>query len=78
MHAYLIQAHGSWDLLEKALALYDDARNDLMWEVAAKLGMDAAESGDLSMQAAGAIGALALVGISIWTSIKGRSKLKGK
>jgi len=29
MHAYLIQAHGSWDLLEKALALYDDARNDL-------------------------------------------------
>jgi hypothetical protein len=29
MHAYLIQAHGSWDLLAKALALYDDTRNDL-------------------------------------------------
>jgi len=50
----------------------------IAWVLAAKLGMDAAESGDLSMQAAGAIGALALVGISIWTSIKGRSKLKGK
>jgi len=47
----------------------------IAWILAAKLGFTAAESQDLATQAGGAIGALALVGVSIYTSIKGRKKL---
>lgn len=37
MHAYLILAHGNWDLLAKTLALYDDARNDIYLHIDANI-----------------------------------------
>ena len=49
----------------------------LAWIFASWLGLAAAESGDLATKAAGGLGALALVGVSIYTSIKGRRKLEG-
>lgn len=45
------------------------------WALAAKLGLDATESQSLGLQIGEAVGALALVGVSIYTSIKGRQKL---
>ena len=47
----------------------------LAWILAAKLGMEAAEADDLATQAGTALGALALIGVSIWTSLAGRKKL---
>jgi hypothetical protein len=47
----------------------------IAWILAAKLGMEAAEAQDLATQAGAGLGALVLVGISIWTSVKGRKKL---
>lgn len=47
----------------------------IAWVLAAKLGMTATESNDLAVQAGSAVGALALVGVSIYTSVKGRKKL---
>jgi len=45
------------------------------WILAAKLGFEAAESQDLATQIGSAVGALALVAVSIYTSVKGRKKL---
>jgi len=45
------------------------------WVLAAKLGFEAAESQDLATQIGSAIGALVLIGLSIYTSLKGRKKL---
>jgi len=45
------------------------------WILAAKLGFTAAESQDMATQIGSALGALALVGVSIYTSVKGRKKL---
>ncbi len=47
----------------------------IAWILAAKLGMEAAEAEDLATQAGMGLGALILVGISIYTSVKGRRKL---
>ncbi len=47
----------------------------IAWILAAKLGMEAAEAEDLATQAGAALGALALIGVSIWTSLAGRKKL---
>ena len=45
------------------------------WILAARLGFEAAEAQDLATQIGSALGALALVGVSIYTSVKGRKKL---
>lgn len=45
------------------------------WVLAVRLGMEAAQAQDVATQAASAIGALVLVGVSIYTSVKGRQKL---
>ena len=50
----------------------------LAWAGAAWLGLSAAESQDAGQQAAEGLAALALVGVSIYTSIKGRQKLAEK
>lgn len=47
----------------------------LAWILAAKLGIEAAEAEDLATQGAAGLGALILVGVSIWTSLRGRKKL---
>ena len=47
----------------------------LAWVLAAKMGMDAAQAKLDATTAAEAVGALLLVGISIYTSLKGRKKL---
>jgi len=47
----------------------------IAWILAAKLGFTAAESQDLAVQGASALGALVLVGASIYTSVKGRKTL---
>ena len=47
----------------------------LAWILAAKLGMEAAEADNLATQAGAALGALTLIGVSIWTSLRGRKKL---
>ena len=47
----------------------------LAWILAAKLGMEAAEAEDLATQAGAALGAFTLIGVSIWTSLRGRKKL---
>lgn len=47
----------------------------IAWVLAAKLGFEASEADTLAGQAGPAIGALCLVGVSIYTSIKGRKKL---
>ena len=45
------------------------------WILAAWLGLEASEAQGSALQAAGALGALALVGVSVYTSVKGRKKL---
>ena len=45
------------------------------WVLAAKFGMDAAQSQDLAAQIGQALAALVLVGIAIYSSIKGRKVL---
>jgi len=47
----------------------------LAWVLAAKLGWDAAQAESTAAQAAQAIGALVIVGLSIYTSLKGRQKV---
>ena len=47
----------------------------IAWVLAAKLGLDAAQAKADATTAAEAIGALLLVGLSIYTSIRGRQKL---
>ena len=47
----------------------------IAWFLAVKLGMDAAESSEAGTAIAQALGSLALVGISIYTSVKGRKAL---
>lgn len=47
----------------------------IAWFLAVKLGMDATTSQDHATQVGQALGAIALVGVSIYTSLKGREKL---
>ena len=47
----------------------------LAWILAAKFGMDAAAAKLDATSAAEALGALVLVGVSVYTSVKGRKKL---
>lgn len=47
----------------------------IAWILAAKFGMDAIESGVTATGIAEAAGMLALAGVSIYTSVKGRKKL---
>ncbi|KPK82785.1 MAG: hypothetical protein AMJ81_09240 [Phycisphaerae bacterium SM23_33] len=47
----------------------------LAWFFAMKLGLEATQAQNQATAAAEALGALALVGISIYTSVKGRRKL---
>lgn len=47
----------------------------IAWILAAKLGLDATESGATGLGIAEALGALVLGGVSIYTSLKGRKKL---
>ena len=42
------------------------------WVLAARLGFEAVEAQGLATQIGSALGALALVGVSIYTSVKGR------
>ena len=48
----------------------------LAWFFAVRLGMEAAESSDMAAQAAGGLAAVALVAVSVWTSVQGRKKLR--
>jgi hypothetical protein len=50
----------------------------LAWFFAVKLGIEAAKAETLAGSAGQAIGALALVGVSVYTSLKGRDKLLKK
>ncbi|KKM65420.1 hypothetical protein LCGC14_1491430 [marine sediment metagenome] len=50
----------------------------LAWVLAAKLGLDAAQVKLDAATAAEALGALALVGMSIYSSLKGRKDLLAK
>jgi len=47
----------------------------IAWVLAAKLGYEATQAQSVALQAAEALGALALVGASVWTSVRGRQKL---
>jgi hypothetical protein len=47
----------------------------LAWVFAAYLGMEATKAQGFAAQAGTALGALALVGVSVYTSIKSRQKL---
>ena len=47
----------------------------LAWIFAVKLGMAAAEADTAAVASAEALGALVLVGVSVYTSVKGRKKL---
>ena len=47
----------------------------LAWILAAKFGPDAATSQADAQSVAEALAALALVGLSVWTSVRGRQKL---
>ena len=47
----------------------------IAWLLAAKLGMEAAQAEDLASQAAGLLVALAVVGLTVYTSTRGRKKL---
>jgi len=47
----------------------------IAWVLAAKLGMDSLESQSLAGQAANGIGAILLVAISVYSSVKGRKTL---
>lgn len=50
----------------------------LAWILAARLGLEAAEAQSQAAAAAEALGALALVGVSIYTSLRGRARLAGR
>ena len=50
----------------------------LAWILAAKLGLEAADAQSQATAAAEVLGALALVAVSIYTSIRGRSRLAGR
>ncbi len=45
------------------------------WILAAKLGMEAAQANSAALQAVEALGALVLVAVSVYTSVKGRKTL---
>lgn len=47
----------------------------LAWFLAVKLGLEAAQADSEALAAAEALGALALVAVSVYTSVKGRKKL---
>ena len=47
----------------------------IAWLLAAKLGMEAAQAEDLASQSAGMLVALAVIGITVYTSTRGRKKL---
>ncbi len=47
----------------------------IAWILSAKLGMTAAESTDAATQAGAAIGSLALIALSVYSSVKGRKAL---
>jgi len=47
----------------------------IVWVLAAKAGLEAAEAEDLGTQAGTALVALVVAGISIYSSVKGRKKL---
>lgn len=47
----------------------------LAWILAAKLGLEAAQAQNEATAAAEAVGALILVAISVYSSVKGRKKL---
>jgi len=47
----------------------------LAWILAAKLGLAASEASSYATSAGEALGALALVGLSVWSSVAGRKKL---
>jgi hypothetical protein len=47
----------------------------IAWFLAGKLGIEAAQSNELGVTIAGALTALVVAGISIYTSVKGRGKL---
>ena len=50
----------------------------IAWILAAKLGMDATESGTTATGVAEAVTALVLAGVSIYSSVKGRKKLQAE
>ncbi|HUT60116.1 MAG TPA: hypothetical protein VNA25_19895 [Phycisphaerae bacterium] len=50
----------------------------IAWVLAARLGFAAAESASYAEGIGQALGALALVGVSMYTSVKGRKKLKAE
>jgi hypothetical protein len=47
----------------------------IAWFLAGKLGLEAAQSDQLGSAAAEALAALAVAGIAIYTSVKGRGRL---
>ena len=51
------------------------AARGIAWVLAGKLGLAAASADELGLSIAGALAALVLAGISIYSSVKGRSKL---
>jgi len=51
------------------------AARGIAWILAAKLGMNAAESDSAGLAIAQAVAALVLTGISIYSSVKGRKTL---
>ena len=63
------------DIKQTVLWLVPIVARGAAWMLAAKLGVDATEAESLGGGLAEALGALALVSVSIWTSLKGRKKL---
>ena len=51
------------------------AARGIAWFLAVKLGVEAKEADGLGLTIAAALGALALAGLSIYSSVKGRRKL---
>ena len=51
------------------------AGRGIAWFLAVRLGLDAAQSGQLGTSIAQAVAALVLAGISIYSSVKGRRRL---
>jgi len=51
------------------------AARGIAWFLAGKLGMEAAQSNELGLSIAEALAALAVAGIAIYTSVKGRGKI---
>jgi hypothetical protein len=47
----------------------------ISWALASWLGLEAAQADSAALAAAEALGALALVAVSVWTSVAGRRKL---